>query len=90
VAAKDVDVSISGNTLTISGEKEESSKEEGKDYFVTERRYGSFRRSIELPEGIDPERITAHQDNGVLTVKIARLKTATPKHIPVKATAAKD
>ncbi len=84
VSSKNVDVSVHGNILTISGHKEDSSKEEGKDYFLSEREYGSFRRSIELPQGCDPDRVTAAQDNGVLTVKIARLKEATPKHIAVK------
>jgi HSP20 family protein len=52
---------------------------------MSERRFGSFQRSIELPEGIDPEKITAEQDKGVLTIRIPKLKTAKPKHIPVKA-----
>jgi HSP20 family protein len=70
--------------MTISGHKQESSKEEGKDFYISEREFGAFRRSLELPQGCDPDRITAEQDNGVLTVKIARLKEATPKHIAVK------
>jgi HSP20 family protein len=84
VSPKNVDVSVRGNVLTISGHKEESSKEDGKDFYISEREYGSFRRSIELPQGCDPDRVTAAQDNGVLTVKIARLKEATPKQITVK------
>jgi HSP20 family protein len=84
VLPKNVDVSMRDNILTISGHKEAATQEEGKDFFISEREFGSFRRSIELPQGCDADRITATQDNGVLTVKIARLKEATPKKIPVK------
>jgi HSP20 family protein len=85
VAVKDVDISVSGNILTICGKKEESTQEGDMNFFVCERRFGEFRRTIELPEGVDPEKVFAEQDNGVLTVRIARLPTATPKHIPVRA-----
>jgi HSP20 family protein len=84
MAAKDVDVSISGNMLKLSGQKEECKEEKGENCYVSERRFGSFHRSIELPEGIDAERAAAVQDNGVLTIKIPKLMTAKPKHIPVK------
>jgi len=84
VSPKNVDVSVRNNILTISGHKEASSEEEGKDFYFSEREFGSFRRSIELPQGCDPDRITATQDNGVLSVKIARLKEAAPKRINVK------
>jgi len=84
MTAKDVDVSISGNRLTLSGKKDESKEEKGENYFVSERHFGAFHRSLELPEGVDPEKITAEQDNGVLTVKIPKLRTAKPKHIAVK------
>jgi HSP20 family protein len=87
IAAKDVNVSVSGNVLTLSGQKDESKEEKGENYYVSERRFGSFQRSVELPEGADTERVTAEQDNGVLTVKIPKLKSAQPKQIPVKANA---
>ena len=83
--AKDVNVSISGNRLTLSGEKEERKEENDDNCYISERSFGSFHRVIDLPEGIDPEKVTADQKDGVLTVKIAKLKTAKPKHIPVKA-----
>jgi HSP20 family protein len=84
VLPKNVDVSVRDNILTISGQKEASSHEEGKDFYISEREFGSFRRSIELPQGCDPDRITATQDNGVLTVKISRLREAAPKHVAVR------
>jgi HSP20 family protein len=86
IAAKDVDVSISGNWLTLSGHKEETKEEKSDDYSVSERRFGSFRRLLELPEGVDAEKITAEQTNGVLTVKVPKSKKVMPKHVPVKGT----
>jgi HSP20 family protein len=88
VAAKDVNVSVLGNVLTIAGQKEESVEDQGENYCMNERHFGSFRRTINLPEGVDPEKITAEQNNGVLTVKLPRLKTATPKHVPVRSSKA--
>lgn len=84
VTSKNVDVSVRDNVLTIAGNKESASHEEGKDFYVSEREFGSFKRVLELPPGCDPEKITASQDNGVLTVKVARTKAATPKRVPVK------
>lgn len=84
MAAKDVNVSISGNVLTLSGEKEESKEEKGENFYVSERRFGSFRRAVELPEGVDADKITAEQTNGVLTVRIPRSKAAKPKSIPIR------
>jgi HSP20 family protein len=85
IAPKDIDVSVSGNTLILSGRKDETKEEKSENYYVNERRFGSFQRSIDLPDGVDVEKLTAEHNNGVLTVKIPRLKTAKPKHIPVKA-----
>lgn len=87
MTAKDVDVSISGNRLTLSGKKDESREEKGENFYVNERRFGSFQRMMELPDGVDPEKIAAEQENGVLTIKVPKLKAAKPKHIPVKALA---
>jgi len=84
MAAKDVNVSISGNRLILSGEKQESKEQKSEGCYISERSFGAFHRSIELPEGIDPDKVSAEQTDGVLTVRIPKLKTAKPKHIPVK------
>ena len=86
MAAKNVDVSISGNRLTLSGQKDESTEEKGESYRVSERRFGSFQRSFELPDGVDAEKVNAEQSDGVLTVKIPKLKPAKSKRVPIKAT----
>ena len=87
MSEKDVQVSLSGNTLTIKGEKRHESKEAKQDYYLTERSYGEFRRSFMLPEGVDGNKIDAAFANGVLTVKIPKTAQAAPKKIDVKAAA---
>ena len=71
VAPEDVKVEVNGNELTISGEKKEEVKEDGKTH-VQERRYGSFMRRVTLPEDADCDSIKAVSKNGVLTLEIAR------------------
>ena len=62
--AKDVNVEVDGGTLTISGERQQSSG----DQYHSERSYGSFYRAIPLPENVDPDQIKATFTNGVLEV----------------------
>jgi HSP20 family protein len=81
---KDLDVSISGNQLVLSGEKKESSEDKGKDYHHSESLYGSFRRAVRLPEGIDAEHVDAQYAHGVLTLHLKKTPSAVPKRIEVK------
>lgn len=64
----DISVEVEGRTLTIWGERHESREERDESYYFCERWEGSFRRSIDLPEGIDPTHATATFDHGVLEV----------------------
>jgi HSP20 family protein len=73
---KDIDVSLDGNVLTIAGEKSQEREEKKKDYRVMERSYGSFRRSVTLPEGIDRDHVKAHFKKGVLNVTIPKTEKA--------------
>ena len=73
-----------GNRLTLSGEKKEESEEKKGGYYRSERRYGSFHRTIELPAETKPEAVSAEYDKGVLTLKIGKAEGATPKRIPIK------
>jgi HSP20 family protein len=87
MAAGDIEVKFSDGMLMISGEKQEDKEEKKKDYFLSERHYGSFKRSFRVAEGVDPDKIEATFKNGVLTVTLpktaeARKKTKT---IAVKA-----
>ena len=85
--ASNVDVSVSGNVLTIKGEKKEEKEEKGKNTYLSERRYGAFQRSFQLPEGVDKEKIEAKFENGVLTVAMPKTAEAVKeeKKITVKA-----
>jgi HSP20 family protein len=81
----DLDVSVSEDALTIAGEKKEEKEHKGRGYFRSECRYGSFRRTIPLPRGVDPDSIQAEYNNGILAVHLKKDVRAQPKRIPVKA-----
>jgi len=84
---KDVEIRLSNHTLTIKGEKNEERQEKHKDYYLSERRYGSFYRSFQLPEGVDADKIDASFAKGVLTVKLPKTAEAqkAEKKISIKA-----
>lgn len=63
-----VEVKFADGMLTIKGEKQEEKEEKKKDYYLSERRFGSFQRSFQVPDGVDPDKITATVKNGILTV----------------------
>mgnify|MGYP000481935836 CR=1 FL=1 len=80
---KDVKVSVTNRTVTIEGEKEESTeKKKGSSYF-SERRFGRFRRNFELPPSVDPDKVQAEHAHGVLTLRFERNPKAAVKRIPV-------
>jgi HSP20 family protein len=80
---QDVEVSVTGNRLTIAG-KREAEKEEKTDTFYTyERSYGGFTRSFTLPEQADVEHVKAELKSGELTVVIPKAPTAVAKRVPV-------
>jgi HSP20 family protein len=81
---KDVEVTLSDDTLTIRGEKKVEKEEKQKDYRLVERSYGSFSRSFTVPAGVDPSKIAATIDKGVLTVKFPKPARAAAKKISVK------
>ncbi len=81
---KDLSVELEGNVLTISGKKEEEKEVKERNYHRIERSYGSFCRSITLPDGIEADKISAEYKKGVLTVNIPKSKTTETKKIDVK------
>ena len=84
LAPKDIDISISGNTLTIKGEKTEERQDEGKNYHRSERRYGEFTRTVTLPANVDADKIKAECNKGVLKITLPKLESEKPKRIPIK------
>jgi len=84
VDPKDLDVTLSGQMLTLSGEKKGSSEKKGENYHHTERYFGTFRRSIQLPSIVDGNQLHAEHKNGVLEVRIRKQPSAIPKRIEVK------
>ena len=84
IEEKDLDLNMQDNVLTVSGRRNEEKKESsGRNCFVSERRFGSFSRSIALPEGVDPENVKAELKNGVLKVTIAKPETEESKKIKI-------
>ena len=85
--AKDIDLQLSDGVLTIKGEKTEEKEERSKDRYVSERRYGSFRRSLQVPASVDADKIEASYKSGVLTVTLPKSAEAqkTQKTIPIAA-----
>jgi HSP20 family protein len=85
--AKNIDLQLSDGVLTIKGEKQEDKEEKTKDRYVSERRYGSFRRSLQIPGSVDAEKIEASFKGGVLTVTLPKSPEAQKnrKTIPVSA-----
>ena len=69
---KDIDVSLSRDTLTISGEKQQEKEDKGKNYYRMERSYGSFKRAIPIPCEVKTEAIDATFKNGVLSVVLPK------------------
>ena len=84
---KDVEVNVADNVLTMRGEKKAEKEHNDKNYCMTERSYGSFMRSVELPDGIDPEAIKATITKGVLKVIVPKPAPAVTKKVDIKAAA---
>ena len=85
---KNVEIKLNNRTLTIKGEKSEEKQDKQKDYYLSERRFGSFQRSFQLPDGVDVDRIDASFTKGRLTVKLPKTSEArqAEKKITVKTT----
>jgi len=82
--ADDIDISVHGNTLTISGEKKKEEEKKEKGYYHTERSYGSFRRNLVLSSDIDPDKIEAVCKDGVLSITLPKSEKAKAIKVKVK------
>jgi HSP20 family protein len=83
LSEEDVKIEFEDGTLTISGERKSEHESKGGGYHRVERAVGAFSRSLTLPQGIDPEAVTASFDRGVLEVSIPKPEARKPKRIEI-------
>jgi HSP20 family protein len=81
----DVKIEFEDGTLTVSGERKAEHESKNEGYYRVERAFGSFSRSLTLPQGIDPEAVTASFNNGVLEVRIPKPEQRKPRRIEIGA-----
>ena len=89
VKESDLDVTLTGNRLTISGKRDAEKEEQSDTYYTYERSYGDFTRSFTLPEGVDTNSVHADLSQGVLTLNIRKTPDAQTKKIAVQSAAKK-
>ncbi len=89
IREEDLEISLTGNRLTVSGKREEERHEDDDRFFAYERSYGSFSRSFTLPEGVDPDHAQADLSSGVLTVSVPKRPEVKPRRIEVTKHSAK-
>ncbi len=84
VKAKELDIQATVNSLAITGERKIASEEQSARYHRREREAGKFSRMIGLPGEINPDKVEAKLENGILTVVVAKAEAAKPKQITIK------
>jgi HSP20 family protein len=85
VHEEDLKVSLENNTLTVTGERKFEKEEKEENFHRIERRFGSFTRTFRLPNTVDPEKVEADYDKGILKLTLAKRAEAKPKEIKVGA-----
>jgi HSP20 family protein len=85
VDPKDIEISLTGDLLTLKGEKEKETEQKEERFHRVERTYGAFLRSVRLPMAVDGSKVTATFKNGVLMVTLPKTPAAKGTTIPVKA-----
>lgn len=82
--AKDLDIQVQGNSITISGHRSEEKEEKGKTFHCVERRSGNFSRTVSLPCDVTAKEVAADYTNGVLNVVLPKCEGSRPAKIAVK------
>ncbi len=82
--AKDIDISLANEVLTVKGEKKQEKEEKEENYHRIERSFGTFSRSIRLPWEVQSEKIKANYRNGVLNITLPKSEEAKKKEIKIK------
>src|SRR4051794_14172233 len=85
LSEQDVNIELEDNVLTISGERKAAREERKEGYYRVERPSGAFARSLTLPEGIDPDRVRASFDRGVLEVRVPKPEQRKPRKVTISA-----
>jgi HSP20 family protein len=80
----DVSLEVEDNVLTVSGERKAEHEEQREGFYRVERAFGSFRRSLTLPEGVDPEGVQAAFDKGVLEIRIPKPEERKPRRVAIR------
>jgi len=83
VSREDLDLAVTGDTVTIKGERKPREGVEAESYHIREREFGPFARSIALPDPVDPDKAEATHAHGILTVRLPKSEAAKPKRITV-------
>ncbi len=76
---KDVELSVADGVLTVKGEKKSEKETKERDYYLSERRYGSFSRAMRVPDSVDQDKVKASFDNGVLSIVLPKRAEAKVK-----------
>ena len=84
MAKDDISITMTDGLLTLSGEKNHEHEDKKGNYHLVERRYGSFKRSMRLPENVEPDKIDAAYKEGVLTITIPKPAPVEAKKIEIK------
>lgn len=80
---EDVSIEVDDGVLTVSGERRAEHEQKEKGWFRVERAFGRFSRSVTLPEGVDPDAVSAEFDRGVLTVRVPKPEQRKPRRIEI-------
>lgn len=82
--SEDVDISVTGDVITLKGEHKEEKEVKEEDYFRKEMRYGSFTRTLPIPVPVNVDKAEAEFENGVLTVRLPKTEESKPTSVKVK------
>jgi len=83
ISEEDIAVELDDNVLTVSGERERTSEHSNDRFYRFERRFGTFSRSVTLPQGVQEDAIQASYGNGVLEVRVPKPEEPKPKRIQI-------
>jgi HSP20 family protein len=84
IKPEEIDIQLSDNTLTVSGQRKEEKEEKGKTYHRVERRQGSFSRTVVLPCTVNEDKVDAQYKDGVLSIKMPKTEEAKARKIKVR------